>query len=448
MPKLYIHALGCKTNHYENQALAGQLLKQGFILEDKIENADVGILNTCTVTAEAGRKSRQFLHRMKKLNPNMIVVAMGCLAQLQDISEDCDLVIGTSNRSSVLDLLQQRLAENKEEMSDLKTSDFRQDRKSGPSEPPLHLGCASRETEYEELGIVARQEDTRAEIKIQDGCNSFCSYCAIPLARGRVRSRLRENILKEASLLVRNGHREIVLTGIHICSFEKEKGRGSEALAELCLELNEIEGLRRIRLGSLEPLSVDHNFLSILRKADKVCPHFHLSLQSGSDSVLQRMKRQYTSEQYRERVDLIRELYENPAITTDIMVGFPEETEQEFEDSFSFAEKIKFSRLHVFPYSVRPGTLAAGMGQVDGQIIKERTARMLQLADLLAEDYAAKQVGKTLSVLFEDEAGGYSRGYTPRYLRVHVRSGQNPSGEIKQVLINRAEKGELFGEII
>lgn len=274
MPNLYIHALGCKTNHYENQALAQQFVKRGFHLVETIEEADVGILNTCTVTAEASRKSGQFLRRMKKRNPDILVVAMGCYAQLENLSDISDIVVGTADRNAVVQLVINYL--NQSSSVELGEIDLKEEQNLFP------LGKACHETEYEELGIVGQQTDTRAQIKIQDGCNAFCTYCAIPLARGRIRSRTRKNILKECELLVANGHKEVILTGIHICSFEKEHGRDSDALAELCLELNQIPGLDRIRLGSLEPLSITESFLNLLKKADKVCPHFHLSLQSLS----------------------------------------------------------------------------------------------------------------------------------------------------------------------
>ncbi len=434
MPNLYIHALGCKTNHYENQALAQQLAKQGFHLVEKIEQADVGILNTCTVTAEAGRKSRQFLRRMKKRNPNILVVAMGCYAQLEDVSDVSDLVIGTADRNAILSLILQRLQEQNKEDFDIHLE-----------QDLLPLGRASRETEYEELGLVEKQSDTRAQVKIQDGCNAFCTYCAIPLARGRIRSRLRENIRKEAELLVQNGHKEIVLTGIHICSFEKEHGRNSDALAELCIELNEIPGLKRIRLGSLEPLSITKSFLDKLKVADKVCPHFHLSLQSGSDTVLKRMRRQYLTSDYAERVEMLREIYDNPAITTDVMVGFPEETNQEFNESFDFVKQINFSRIHVFPYSIRPGTKAAEMAQVNGNLVKDRVIKMLDLGEVLAAEYAKSFVGKKDSFIVEDISDGFARGYTSRYVRVLTKTDDAQEGEILQVNIIATQKDDLIG---
>lgn len=427
-----MHALGCKTNHYENQALTKQLEEAGFTLTQNIEDADVGILNTCTVTAEAGRKSRQYLRRMKKQNSNILSVAMGCHSQLEDLSEIADLVIGTTNRNNLLELISKHLNFYDEDFSIELEDDLRP------------IGRPSKETEYEELGIVTSQENTRAEIKIQDGCNAFCTYCAIPLARGRVRSRSRANIIREAELLVENDHKEIVLTGIHICSFEKELGKTSVALAELCLELNEIKGLERIRLGSLEPLSVNKEFLEQLRKAEKVVPHFHLSLQSGSDSVLKRMRREYTTIEYRKVVDNIREIYEEPAITTDIMVGFPEETEAEYNESLNFIEEIEFSQIHVFPYSVRPGTKAARMQQVPAEDVKKRSEIMLEKAEKLQSEYAKKFLGKEVRVVLEDNVDNYIRGFTDRYLRVYLPEETGHSGQVKNVFIRKVEKGDLF----
>ncbi|NLJ71192.1 MAG: tRNA (N(6)-L-threonylcarbamoyladenosine(37)-C(2))-methylthiotransferase MtaB [Clostridiaceae bacterium] len=450
MPKLYIHSLGCKTNHYENQALVQQFSEHNFKVVEKMQDADVGILNTCTVTAEAGRKSRQFLRRMKKQNPSALIVAMGCYSQLYDVSKDCDIVIGTSRRNTIIDLILNELAtlnQKQIEPMSFANNEMKGVLKRDQSEL-MSLGKKSNETEYEELGVIHHQLDTRALIKIQDGCNEFCTYCAIPLARGRNRSRTRSKIIEEAKRLVENGHKEIVLTGIHICSFERESGRNSDALAELCLELNNIAGLSRIRLGSLEPLSITKSFLEILRQADKVCPHFHLSLQSGSDNVLKRMRRKYNSEQYRTRVQLLREIYTDPAITTDIMVGFPEETDVEFEESLAFVKKIKFSRIHVFPYSSRPDTLAAKMEQVPKDLVKHRVQKMLAAGDVLAARYAEKFLNKTVDVLLEDEDESYIRGYTQHYIRTLIPKNQGKTGEIKNVLILDTQNDELIGRIV
>jgi threonylcarbamoyladenosine tRNA methylthiotransferase MtaB len=455
LPKLYIHTLGCKTNHYENQALVQQLSEHNFEVVEKMDDADVGILNTCTVTAEAGRKSRQFLRRMKKQNPVALIVAMGCYSQLYDVSDECDIAVGTARRNSIVDLILHELTVRDQKKSDCILSD-RTDQKHDlnvkarkiEQSEVISLGTKSYETEYEELGIVDRQLDTRALIKIQDGCNEFCAYCAIPLARGRIRSRTRQNIIKEAQRLVENGYKEIVLTGIHICSFEREFGRNSDALAELCLELNSIAGLARIRLGSLEPLSITKSFLSILRQANKVCPHFHLSLQSGSDNVLKRMRRKYSSEQFGSRVQLLREIYTDPAITTDIMAGFPEETDEEFEQSLAFVKKINFSRIHVFPYSLRPDTPAARMRQVPRDIVKARVQQMLTAGDILAARYAERFRNKTVEVLLEDEIESFIRGYTQHYLRTLIPKNQGKTGEIKKVLIFDTQNDELIGRIV
>jgi len=452
LPNLYIHTLGCKTNHYETQAVAQQLSDHDFTLVDNMQEADVGILNTCTVTAEAGRKSRQFLRRMKKQNPSALIVAMGCYSQLYDVSADCDISVGTSKRNSIVDIILKKLAirgqNNSENMVLTQNNNLSSTNGIQKQTELVTAGKKSNETEYEELGIVDRQQETRALIKIQDGCNEFCTYCAIPLARGRIRSRTRQNIIKEAEQQVKNGYKEIVLTGIHICSFERESGRNSDALAELCLELNSIAGLSRIRLGSLEPLSITRSFLNILRQANKVCPHFHLSLQSGSDGVLKRMHRKYDSEQYKLRVELLRELYSDPAITTDIMVGFPEETEEEFEQNMAFVNKIRFSRIHVFPYSIRPDTLAAKMRQVPQDIVKARVQQMLMTGNNLAAKYAEQFKSKTVEVLMEDETESFIRGYTEHYIRTLIPKNQGKTGEIKKVLITDTQNDELIGRIV
>ena len=294
---VHIATLGCKTNHYESEAIAQQFVEAGFVLTEYPGDADISILNTCTVTREAGRKSRQFLRRFRHANPEAFVVAVGCHAQLEDLSDCCDLAIGTEGKSTVVELVLehiQRQSAGKDHSADLFT-------------PTWALGVPSYADVYEEFGAVIHRKQTRAQVKIEDGCNAFCTYCAIPLARGRVRSRDEEQILNEAALLAADGCREIVLTGIHICSYGLDRHEDGLALARLCRRLAAISGIQRIRLGSLEPRSVTIDFLDMLAEEPKICPHFHLSLQSGSDAVLERMGRRYTTALYRDVVSAIRE---------------------------------------------------------------------------------------------------------------------------------------------
>lgn len=397
--RFQIGNLGCKCNRYEADAVALFFEDRGGLAVREGETADICVLNSCTVTAEAGRKSRQALRRMRRENPAAIIAVMGCHSQLEDLSELSDLQTGVAGRLELAQACLELLAE----------------RRGGTGAPPASSRGASRE-EYEELGSVSKQTETRAQLKICDGCNRFCTYCAICLARGRVRSRSREAILSEARELVAAGHRELVLTATHLCSFEQEKGRDSFALIELLEELEPIDGLARIRLGSLEPASLTDEMLRRMAGMRKLCPHFHLSLQSGSDTVLKRMGRAYTSERYAEIVSLLRELYDDPGITTDIMVAFPEETEEEFAESLAFAEEIAFSRIHVFRYSMRDHTPAARMRQVESGISQERGALMQELADRLALESLERRVGKPCTMILEEpDAEGNFSGYSERY---------------------------------
>lgn len=405
--RFQIGNLGCKCNRYEADAVAQYFEEHGGVPVREGEKADICLLNTCTVTAEAGRKSGQALRRLRRENPDAVVAVMGCHSQLEDLSAWSDLSTGVAGRMKLAEdcirLLDERRAAGDGQLA----GDV--SRASGPG------------GEYEELGSVRKQTETRAQLKICDGCNRFCTYCAICLARGRVRSRSREAILNEAKALVSAGHRELVLTATHLCSFEQEKGRDSFALIELLEELDLIPGLARIRLGSLEPASLTDEMLHRMARVTKLCPHFHLSLQSGSNTVLKRMGRAYTAERYAEIVSLLRECYDDPGITTDIMVAFPEESDEEFEENLAFAEKIAFSRIHVFRYSVREHTPAARMKQVEDTISLERGARMQKLADQLALESLERKVGKRCTFILEEQASdgsfsGYSERYDPLYL--------------------------------
>lgn len=396
-------ALGCKSNHYERDAVAQYLQAQGG--EELFANAgaDLIVLNTCAVTQEAERKARQTLRRARKEAPDALLVAMGCYSQLSDLGDLVDFAAGTGERMGIVRQALQRMRQQQ----------------IGDTSVDKH-----RVTSYEELGPVVRQAETRPQIKIADGCEEYCTYCTICLARGRVRSRSRENILEEARLLLAAGHRELVLTATHLAAFEQDKGRDSLALAELILELAQLPGLRRLRLGSLEPQSLTPAFVEAVAGVEVLCPHFHLSLQSGSDRILELMHRRYTVDAYLELVAALRQHFDRASITTDIMVGFPYETEADFKASCDLAEQVQFARIHVFRYSPRPHTKAAQYPQVPGDVKRERANRLQQLADRLAVSYARQFEGEEVSLIIEQPVSDQSRtyrGYTAHYLPAEMR---------------------------
>lgn len=408
--KVALHNLGCKVNAYEIEAMQQLLEEAGYEIVPFEPGADIYVINTCTVTNIADRKSRQMLHKAKKMNPEAIVVATGCYVQTGgeklEKDEAIDLVLGNNQKINIVEALAE-YAENK------------------PGHGS-HVIKINQTKEYEELSIDHTAEHVRAYIKVQDGCNQFCTYCIIPYARGRVRSRNIESVLKEVRALAEKGYKEVVLTGIHLSSygvdFPEEK---KETLLSLIRAVHEIEGIRRIRLGSLEPGIVTREFAEGIAALPKVCPHFHLSLQSGCDETLERMNRRYRSGEYRERCELLREVYGNPALTTDVIVGFPQESEEEFEASRDFVDSINFYETHIFKYSKRQGTKAAKM---DGQIPEhEKTRRsniMLELNRKKMQRYEEGWLGKKVEVLFEEmterDGKNYVTGHTKEYLRIGV----------------------------
>ena len=403
-----IHSLGCKVNSYEAESME-QLLKQaGYTIVPFDENitADIYIINTCSVTNIADRKSRQMLHKSKKINPDAIVVAAGCYvnADTKKAAEDnaVDIVLGNNCKINIVEALENYYKDkNKSEM----VVDFKE------------------KQEYEELKLDEVSTHTRAYIKIQDGCNQFCSYCIIPYTRGRIRSRDIDEIEEEVTKLVSKGFKEVVLTGIHLTSYGVDNNKGS--LLEVIMRLDKIEGLQRIRLGSLEPRVITEEFAKTLSSSKKICPHFHLSLQSGCDTVLKRMNRKYTTQEYYDKCCILRKYFNNPAITTDVIVGFPQETEEEFEATKVFLEKVHFYEMHIFKYSRRKGTVADRMeGQVDEKIKTQRSAILLELENKMSKEYRQQHIGKTEEVLIEEivsENGkDYFMGFTPDYIRVKI----------------------------
>lgn len=403
-----IHSLGCKVNSYEAESME-QLLKQaGYTIVPFDENitADIYIINTCSVTNIADRKSRQMLHKSKKINPDAIVVAAGCYvnADTKKAAEDnaVDIVLGNNCKINIVEALENYYKDkNNSEM----VVDFKE------------------KQEYEELKLDEVSTHTRAYIKIQDGCNQFCSYCIIPYTRGRIRSRDIDEIEEEVTKLVSKGFKEVVLTGIHLTSYGVDNNKGS--LLEVIMRLDKIDGLQRIRLGSLEPRVITEEFAKTLSSSKKICPHFHLSLQSGCDTVLKRMNRKYTTQEYYDKCCILRKYFNNPAITTDVIVGFPQETEEEFEATKVFLEKVHFYEMHIFKYSRRKGTVADRMeGQVDEKVKTQRSAILLELENKMSREYRQQHIGKTEEVLIEEivsENGkDYLMGFTPDYIRVKI----------------------------
>ncbi len=438
--KVAFLTLGCKVNSYETEAMQALLASAGATLVEFNEEADIYVVNTCSVTNMADRKSRQMLHRAKKKNPDAVVVAAGCYAQTADETAmketGIDVVIGNNQKKQIVEILENYMA--------------------GVENKRLEIG---KETEYEDLSLDTQVEHTRAYIKIQDGCNQFCSYCIIPYARGRIRSRKPEDVVEEVKRLAANGYQEIVLTGIHLSSYgrtsyEKLTEESGQPLLSLIQQINAVEGIRRIRLGSLEPRIITEKFVKTLVTCEKVCPHFHLSLQSGSDTVLVRMNRKYTTEEYAKSVDILKKYYEAPAITTDIIVGFPQETDEEFSETMEFAKRIGFSKIHVFKYSRRKGTVADKMsGQVDEQVKNMRSEQLMALEAALGETYREQFFGKEETVLFEESTvvdGEVCQvGYNERYVRIAVKTKEDLSNCIETVRIEGKTKEQetLFAKL-
>ncbi|MFR8385702.1 tRNA (N(6)-L-threonylcarbamoyladenosine(37)-C(2))-methylthiotransferase MtaB [Blautia massiliensis (ex Durand et al. 2017)] len=425
--KVALHNLGCKVNAYEIEAMQQLLEEAGYEIVPFEPGADIYVINTCTVTNIADRKSRQMLHKAKKMNPEAIVVATGCYVQTGgeklEKDEAIDLVLGNNQKINIVEAL----------------AEYEENKPGHGS----HVIKINQTKEYEELSIDHTAEHVRAYIKVQDGCNQFCTYCIIPYARGRVRSRNIESVLKEVRALAEKGYKEVVLTGIHLSSygvdFPEEK---KETLLSLIRAVHEIEGIRRIRLGSLEPGIVTREFVEGIAALPKVCPHFHLSLQSGCDETLERMNRRYRSGEYRERCELLREVYGNPALTTDVIVGFPQESEEEFRKSYDFVDSIRFYETHIFKYSRRQGTKAAAM---DGQLTEAeksfRSEKMIELHHRHAGDYEKSMLGKNLEVLIEEEYTKDGRTWYLGHSREYIKTAV-PKSEaygVNDIVIVKAE---------
>ena len=407
--KVYFYTLGCRVNQYETDAARELFLKAGFEVAGSPEEADICVVNTCTVTGEADRKSRQQLRRMARLNPDTIVVAMGCMSEMVDGVVEADVVCGTRDKNQIVEKVNSFISS--------RNADVDHTRAVAHERPAV-----TKTDVYHEFGTVLSPEGTRAFIKVEDGCNKFCTYCIIPFARGRVASRDGEAVLKECMDLASRGYSEVIVSGIHVCSYGKDRGEDGTALPRLLRKINDIEGIERIRLGSLEPMSLTDEFIAELGKVSKLCPHFHLSLQSGCDKVLKKMNRDYTSAEFIERVEKMRMIYPTMSLTTDVICGFPEETEDDFLETLDFVKKAGFTKVHTFPYSEREGTIAAKMKQVPMNVRKERAGRLIALSDELEAAFAKAQVGKTHPVLVETVEDGIAEGYTPEYVRARIET--------------------------
>jgi len=452
--------LGCKTNQYESNAMEQSFKKDGIEIlpVDSDEAADICVVNTCSVTNVAERKSRQMLRREKQQNPEAIVVACGCYVQVAqkevEAMPEVDIVIGINEKNHLLEIVKEFIANRNE--------------KSRVSDVMHKQG-------FEDFGTTTYTELNRAVIKIQDGCDRFCTYCIIPYARGKVRSRNPHSILKEIEEIAKTGIKEVVLTGIHIASygkdFSKEDGEqyrndfgysadypefdpredltsGAFRLIDLVEQMNKIESIERIRLGSIEPKWITEEVIDRLAKCEKVCDHFHLSLQSGCDETLERMKRRYTTEDFRNSVALLRKAFPKVALTTDIIVGFPGETDEEFEKTYKFLDEIKFYKMHVFKYSPRRGTIAENLpNQVDGSIKEERSRRLIEMSDKNENEYNEELVGKTIDILFEEREGKYFKGHSTNYVSVKVETKEDLENQILPVEILEAKSLETIGKI-
>ena len=424
--KAALHNLGCKVNAYETEAMQELLEQAGYEIVPFQEKADVYIINTCTVTNMADRKSRQMLHRARKMNPEAVVAACGCYVQEKpDEAADCvDIVIGNNRKKEIVRILEEY-------------EKSRGGEKKRPGEPLKDLVDIGHTKEYEELSLSRTAEHTRAYIKVQDGCNQFCSYCIIPYARGRVRSRSKAHVLEEVQALAVAGYQEVVLTGIHLSSYGIDNG---EDLLSLILAVHEVEGIRRIRLGSLEPRIITEEFVRTISGLPKMCPHFHLSLQSGCTETLKRMNRRYTAEEYFEKCELLRKYFHEPALTTDVIVGFPGETQEEFEASRAFVDKVDFYETHVFKYSRREGTKAAVMpDQVPEPVKAERSAILLELSKKKQKAYEERLLGTTQEVLIEEEIERdgeiWQVGHTRDYVKAGIKSRENLVNQLVPVEI-------------
>lgn len=462
--------LGCKTNQYETNAMEQKFQNNGYkIIKDENEKADVCIVNTCSVTNVAERKSRQMLRRVKEINPSAIIVACGCYAQVGkeelEQMQEVDIILGINEKNNIVEIIDEYIENYKNILEE----------QSQQKNKKIEISDVMHTSNFEDFGTTTYTELNRAVIKIQDGCDRFCSYCIIPFARGKVRSRNPQSIIKEIEEISRTGIKEVVLTGIHLASygkdFKQEKvdelrkkyeysenyeefnpkedlATGGFRLIELLEQLNKINSIERIRLGSIEPKLITEEFVDRLSKLDKICDHFHLSLQSGCDETLKRMNRRYTTEEFRKSVNMLRNTYPKVALTTDVIVGFPGETDEEFEKTYEFLKEIKFYKMHIFKYSPRRGTVAEKLpNQVDGKIKEERSKKLIELSNSNQIEYNKKIIGQEVKVLFEEREEKYFKGHTSNYILVKVETEEDLENKIQDVRITRLDEMETVGEL-
>mgnify|MGYP000398651460 FL=1 len=428
------YTLGCKVNQYETNAMEQQFIQNNYKIVDNTEKADIYVINTCTVTNMADRKSRQMLRRVKEINQSAVIVVCGCYAQvakteLEQIPE-VDIILGINEKNKIVQIVEEYLASKNN---------------------IIEVADVSKQKEFLDFGDVTYTEKNRAVIKVQDGCNMFCSYCLIPYARGRIRSRKIENVVSEIEKIAKQGIKEVVITGIHVASYGKDFENENIRLINLLEEINKIEGIERIRLSSLEPTIVDEEFAQRLSKLEKICDHFHLSLQSGCDATLKRMNRKYTTARYKEATEILRKFYPNANFTTDVIVGFPGETDEEFNQTYKFLKEIEFYKMHIFKYSPRKGTVAEKLpNQVDGNIKEERSKKLIELSNNMQNEKNSQYIGKTVKVLFEEYENGYYKGHTTNYMVVKVKEKEQDGfiDNIKDIEIigNDTQTEELIGK--
>lgn len=428
------YTLGCKVNQYETNAMEQQFIQNNYKIVDNTEKADIYVINTCTVTNMADRKSRQMLRRVKEINQSAVIVVCGCYAQvakteLEQIPE-VDIILGINEKNKIVQIVEEYLASKNN---------------------IIEVADVSKQKEFLDFGDVTYTEKNRAVIKVQDGCNMFCSYCLIPYARGRIRSRKIENVVSEIKKIAKQGIKEVVITGIHVASYGKDFENENIRLINLLEEINKIEGIERIRLSSLEPTIVDEEFAQRLSKLEKICDHFHLSLQSGCDATLKRMNRKYTTARYKEATEILRKFYPNANFTTDVIVGFPGETDEEFNQTYKFLKEIEFYKMHIFKYSPRKGTVAEKLpNQVDGNIKEERSKKLIELSNNMQNEKNSQYIGETVKVLFEEYESGYYKGHTTNYMVVKVKEKEQDGfiDNIKDIEIteNDTQTEELIGK--
>ena len=433
MRKVASYTLGCKVNQYDTEAVLEKFKEAGYEITEFSEYADVYIVNTCTVTHLSDRKCRQMLRKTKKINPDSTLVAMGCYAQIaadkiKEQVNEIDIIVGTDKRNQIVELVEE-FEQGQEEMINIVSNimDVR---------------------EFEEMTISHIGERTRVYVKVHEGCNNYCSYCIIPYTRGKIRSRKEDQVFEEVKKLAALGFKEIILTGIHVLAYGKDLGDTN--LIKLLKRVHDIEGIERIRMSSIEPVAITEEFINALREMPKVCHHFHLSLQSGSDTVLRRMNRKYTADEYAKSVEALRALWPDVALTTDIIVGFPGETDEEFEETLEFVKRVQLAQIHIFPFSPREGTPAAKMKNQIAPEVKEKREKALALEEeVLRKSFMNQFIGEEMDVLFEKHQEGYVAGYTSNYLRVQVAGDESIENTIRKVKIEKQIDGHtLYGKLV